>query len=427
MTRTQSKRVLMLIENHPYPQDTRVRAEAEALRDAGYAVTVISPGRKNQKWREVVDGVVAYRFPEPREGHGFVGYLWEYGYSTVAMFLLSLAVWLREGFHVIHAANPPDTLVLIGAFHKFFGKRFVYDDHDLSPELYHANFRGKGETRAYRALLLFERLSCKAADHIIATNESYRETVIQRCGVPADRITIVRNGPNFERFRAAVADPSLRKPGKVMIGYVGDMGVHDGLDYLLRSLSHLLNDLGRTDFHCLCVGGRGQMLERLRRLTEQLGLCEYVTFTGWIPERDKLRYLASADICVDPDPLNPFNDKSTMTKIAEYMALGKPIVAFDLRENRFTAQAAAFFVPGNDEVQFAGALSQLMDDKERRAVMGTFGRRRVESRLDWRHSVPHLLSAYRQLFDSSSPERVAQPAGGDDIPQNARFDKATGQ
>ena len=395
----------MLVENNPYPQDTRVRAEAEALRDAGYAVAVIGPAAKGQSWREVVNGVSVYRFPPSFEARGFWGYAWEFFYSTMAMFLLSLVVWHREGFDVVHVGNPPETLVMIAAFYKLFGKRFIFDHHDLSPELYDANSAGKGNRGVYRVLIWLEKLSCRLADHVIATNESYKEMEMARGGVPQHRITIVRNGPDLERFRSVDSIPCLRSPGKTVIAYLGLIGPHDGVDHLLRALKHLADDLHRKDFLCI-VMGRGEALDPMKALCAHLGLEDHVLFTGWMGDPGKLRYLCTADICVDPDPSNPYNDRSTMIKIAEYMAAGKPIVSFALPENRFTAGDAAIFVRANDEMEFARALAHLMDDPARRQIMGVLGRHRVEAELSWRHSVTHLLSAYRTVLPeiASSPE-----------------------
>ena len=391
-------RVLMLVENNSYPEDFRVRHEARALAEAGYQVTVISPARPGQRWRETIDGVRVYRYPAPRETSGVIGYLFEYGYSTVAMFILSLLAYLREGFDVIHAANPPDTLVLVAAAYKLLGKRFVYDHHDLVPELYCAIFPGRGKRLMHRALLMLEKLSLRYADHVIATNQSYKAMEMERGGVPEERITIVRNGPELNGRKVAEPDPGLRQKGRTIIGYLGVMGFQDGVDYLLRALHHLVHDLGRTDVFCVLIGGLGGAQPSLKRLATQLGLDDYVWFTGWVSDADLLRYIASADLCVDPDPSNPFNDRSTMSKMMEYMAQAKPIVAFDLPEHRFTAQAAAMYVRPNDELEFARALARLMDDPARREAMGLFGYRRVNTELAWRYSAQNLVGAYRQLF-----------------------------
>src|SRR5438132_10424680 len=279
-------RVLMLLENNSYPQDYRVGCEARALADAGYQVTVISPAQPGQPWRETIDGVRAYRYPAPRAASGFMGYLFEYGYSTVAIFILSLLVYLREGFDVIHAANPPDTLVFVAAGYKLLGKRFVYDHHDLAPELYFARFAGRGNRLMHLALLALEKLSLRYADLVIATNQSYRAMEMERGGVPAERITIVRNGPELKGRQVAEPDPGLRQKGRTIIGYLGVMGFQDGVDYLLRTLHHLLHDLGRTDVFCVLIGGLGGTEPSLKQLAAQLGPDDYVLFTGRVPESD---------------------------------------------------------------------------------------------------------------------------------------------
>jgi len=395
-----SRRVLMLVENNPYPQDARVRREARTLAEAGYQVTVISPARPGQPWRETIDGVRAYRYPSLPEASSVVGYLFEYGYSAVAMFVLSLLVYLREGFDVIHTANPPDTLVFIAAAYKLLGKRFVYDHHDLVPELYYARLAGRGNRLTHFGLLVLEKLSLRYADHVIATNESYRAMEMERGGVRPERITIVRNGPELNSRQVIEPDPGLRQKGKTIIGYVGVMVIQDGVDYVLRALHHLVYDMGRRDVFCVLIGGLGSAQPSLRRLATQLGLDDYVWFTGWVSDADLLRYIASADICVDPDPSNPFNDRSTMTKMLEYMAQGKPIVAFDLPEHRFTAQAAAMYARPSDELEFARAVAQLMDDPARRQAMGVFARRRIETELAWHYSARNLVEAYRRLFQA---------------------------
>jgi glycosyltransferase involved in cell wall biosynthesis len=398
---------LMLVQNNPYPQDTRVRAEAEALLGAGYAVSVISPAAPGQRWREEVNGAWVYRFPAPPEARGFWGYVWEYFYCTLFMFVLSLLALTRKPFDVIHAANPSDTLVFIAAFYKLFGTRFIFDHHDLSPELYDANCGGQGNRLVYHVLLWLEWLSCRLADHVIATNRSYRKIEMERGGVPERSITVVRNGPDLTRLDVAGLDPAPRPDGRSVIAYVGAMGPHDGLDCLLRALQHLVYDLGRTDFVCILIG-RGEAVERLKALQLELGLADYVRFTGWVPEAEKLRLLRGADLCVDPDPWNPFNDRSTMIKVAEYMALGKPLVGFNLRENRFTAQQGGWFVTPNDEREFARALAQLLEDRARREALGAFGRRRVETELAWSYSVPHLLAAYRTVLGEADKDRIPQ-------------------
>jgi glycosyltransferase involved in cell wall biosynthesis len=389
-------RVLMLLENNPYPQDGRVRREATTLAAAGHKVVVICPSNPGQPRQETVGDVHVYRYPAPPEANGFVGYLWEYVYSMAAIFVLSLFIFFREGFDVIHTHNPPDTLCFVAAFYKVFGKGFVYDHHDLAPEMYYARFGGAGNRLVYQALVLLEKLSCRLADHVIATNESYKCMEMERGRVAEERITVVRNGPDLDRFGPAQPDPDLQKNGKTIVGYVGVMGFQDGVDCLLRALQHLVRDLGRTDFYTIIIGS-GDAWVSLNRLAKDLNIDEYVWFTGRVSDADLLRYLSSAAICVDPDPYNPFTDRSTMIKMTEYMALGKPIVAFDLKEHRFTAQDAAIYARPNDELDFARKIALLMDDPVRRRVMGKAGRRRVETELAWEYSVPHLLTVYERV------------------------------
>src|SRR6202047_3199771 len=390
----------MLLENQPYPQDHRVRREATALAAAGYRVSIICPSSGGQRWRETVDNVRVYRFRATSPVNSLLGYLWEYGYSTAASFAISLLVFMGEGFDVVHAHNPPETFVFIGAFYKLFGKRFVFDHHDLSPEMYRARFPDGGSRIVYQALVLLEKLTCAAADHVIATNQSYRKVEIERDHVPESRITIVRNGVEVQRDRPIQPDASLRKKAKTIIGYVGVMGFQDGLDYLLRALHHLLHGLGRNDFYCVLMGD-GDAWAGLKVLTKQLCLQDYVWFTGQGHGEELSRYLSAADICVYPRRANAYNDRSTMIKIMEYMAFEKPIVAFDLPEHRVTAREAAVYVTPNDEHAFAVALARLMDDAVTRKSMGASGQLRIETELAWRFSVSNLLEVYRKVLPDS--------------------------
>jgi glycosyltransferase involved in cell wall biosynthesis len=402
-------RILMFLENLPFPQDVRVRREAFALSSAGYRVTVICPAAKGQPSREIIHGVRVYRYPAFAAASGLLAYLWEYAYSMAASFALSIVAFLSEGFDAIHAHNPPDTFVFIALFYKLFSKRFVYDHHDLSPEMYAARFRGGGSPVVYRALVLLEKLSCRLADHVIVTNESYKKVALGRGRVPETRITIVRNGVDLDRVMAPVEpDQSLRQRGKTIIGYVGLLGVQDGVDYLLRALDYLIHGLGRTDFYCVIVGS-GDALEKLKALAEELSLELYVRFSGPVFGEDLRRLLSAADICVDSSPANPYTDRSTMVKIMEYMSLGKPIVAFDLPEHRFTAKSAAVYATPNDERAFARALAQLMDDPNRRMALGAYGRGRIQTQLAWEYSIPNLLSVYREVLPAAEIAETVIP------------------
>jgi glycosyltransferase involved in cell wall biosynthesis len=406
MTPVHGMRVLMLLENNAFPQDRRVSAEASALTQAGHHVTVIAPALRGQPWHDDEDGITTYRYPAPVPIGGILGFVWEYACTLAASFVLSIWVFFRDGFDVVHSHNPPDLFVFIAAFYKVFGVRFVFDHHDLSPEMFYARL-GDRRPRAidrliHHVLVSVEKLSCRVADHVIATNESYAVVEAQRGRVPRDRITVVRNGPNLGVIRRVDPDPGLCSKGKTIIGYVGIMGVQDGVDYLLRALRHLIDDVGRTDFFCVLVGD-GDAWPGLKALAAELELQEFVWFTGPLANEHWLPYLCAADICVEPGPSNPYNDRCTVLKIMEYMALSKPIVAFDLPEHRFTAREAACYVQPNDERKFARALAELMDDRKRRETMGAFGRGRVESTLAWPHSIPSLLRAYTGLL----PDKAA--------------------
>jgi len=397
MKASSNNRVLMLLENQAYPQDVRVRREANALTTAGYTVSVICPAAPGQPSREVIRGVRLFRYPKPSGANGFLGYLREYAYSTGASFALSLIVFFREGFDVIHAHNPPDTFVFVAAFYKMFGKRFVFDHHDLSAEMYQARMPDGGNRMVYHALVLLEKLTCFFADHVIATNESYKRMEMERAGVPEEHITVVRNGIELDRGLPTEPERSLVEKGKIIIGYVGVMGFQDGVDYLLRALHHLIHDLGRTDFYCVLVG-TGDMWPKLLELARDLNLDQYVWFTGFVPNAKMQNCMCAADICVAPEPSNPFTDRSTMVKIIHYMSLSKPIVAFDLPEHRVTAGDAAVYVKPNDELAFAKALAELMDDPLRRQALSELGRRRFETDLAWEYSVAKLLEAYQKIL-----------------------------
>jgi glycosyltransferase involved in cell wall biosynthesis len=358
----------MLLQNAPYPHDPRVRSEAKALTTAGYQVTLICPGVEGQPWHEIFEGMRIYRFPRPSYASSLLGYLYEYGYSMLMIFIISLFVFVRHGFDVVHAHCPPDAFVFITAFYRILGKRFVYDHHDLSPELYNARFEGDGNRYVYSTLSFLERLSCRLADHVIATNQSYKKVEMK-----------------------------LRQGGKIVICYVGVMGSQDGVDYLLRALKHLVYDMGRTDLFCYLVG-RGEAVPRLKSLIEQLGISEYVLFTGWVDRMEVPGYINAADICVAPEPSNPYNDRSTSIKVMEYMQHAKPIVAFDLPEHRFSAQDAAVYANPNDEREFAQKIASLIDDPGQRQRMGQIGRKRIEKELAWSYQEQHLLGAYRDLI-----------------------------
>lgn len=398
MNEPTGRRVLMLLENNSFRLDVRPRNEARTLLEAGYQVSVICPLYKGGKLYEEFEGVHVYQFPLGSGSGSALSYIWEYGYATAMMFVLSLVVLMHRGFDVLHAHNPPDTFFPLGAFYKLLGKRFVYDHHDLAPEMYrYARFSSQSNPLLYHALKLFEQLSCRVADGVIATNESYQEIEQTRGGVPPERSFVVRNGPLLRGLPPAEPDPEVRQRAGTILGYVGRIGPQDGVDYLIRAMGHLVHDLGKTDVLCMIIGD-GETLPELKALARDLRLEPYIWFVGWIGGHSELRrLLATADICVVPDPSNPYSDRCTMIKIMEYMEMSKPIVAFDLPEHRVSAQDAALYASNNSEYEFARHIVTLMDDAALRDCMGRRGRARLETELAWDHQGKQLLRAYEQI------------------------------
>jgi glycosyltransferase involved in cell wall biosynthesis len=401
------RRVLMLVENNSYPEDIRVFHEATALAESGYLVSVICQSTPNRPWRETMGGVNVFRYPKPISGKGLITYFWEYAYSLFSMFLLSILVFLEPGFDYIHAANPPDTAVFIAAFYKLLGKRFIFDHHDLSPEVYQLKFGADKKSHAliYKTLIALERLSCRLADHIIATNQSYKTIEMDRDRVPAERITVVRNGPSLDEQETVDVIKEMRQAGKITLLYLGVIGFQDGVDYLLRALYHLKHHINKKDFICV-IAGDGDALQSLKVQTLELGLGGVIQFPGWIKSVHVAKCIKSADICLAPEPSNPLNDHSTIVKIMEYMVSSKPIVAFDLPEHRVTARDAAIYAEPNNEFDFARKIATLIDDPERCREMGRIGRERIEENLSWDHQKKYLQNLYAGITT------VAQPLNG---------------
>ena len=402
-----ARRVLILVENLPSPFDRRVWQEATTLREAGYLVSIICPtGKGYEKKYEAIDGIDIWRYALPAEAEGALGYAAEYSAALFWTFLLSWRVFFGRGFDAIHACNPPDLFFLIGNFFKLLGKKFVFDHHDANPELYEAKF-GRRDF-FWKAMCWLERMTFRFADVSIATNNSYRRIAIERGGMPAERVFVVRSGPSLERLKQVPPVPSLKCGKRYLVGYVGVMGRQEGIDLLLQAVRHLVHEQNRTDIHFGLVGG-GTSLHEMQNLARELGVAEYVTFTGRVPDAELLAMLNTADVCVNPDVANQMNDISTMNKIMEYMALGKPMVQFDLTEGRFSAQEASLYAKRNDPVDFAAKIVELLDNAEKRKAMGAYGRRRVQDELEWRYEAPKLLAAYDALWAKTAPRR-RQPA-----------------
>ena len=399
----------MIVENCSYLRDPRVGKEARALREKGYRVSVIAPEARKLPSSDVIDGIAVYGFPQFSFTNGTLGYFLEYFYATTAIAVITLYLFLTCGFDIVHIANPPDCLIPAAAVYKLFGKKLIYDQHDLGPELYVARFSSPSRVLA-RIQLFLEQLCYKLADHVIVTNESSREIAVERGEIPESKVTVVRNGPSLEHLQASEIDEELRARSRNIIAFAGITGYQDGLDYLCRSLRSLRFEIGKEAFLCIVLGD-GDALAHIKELAQELEIEDKMWFAGWVSDPEQYRrYLRTADICVAPEPSNTYNDHSTFVKIMEYMAAGRPIVAFDLPENRFSSGESALYAIPNSPQEFAIKLAELMEDEALRRSMGESGRRRIETQLAWKYSVPPLLSVYEGFSKSRNDSALSANA-----------------
>lgn len=406
------RHVLMLVENLSVPFDRRVWQEALALTGAGFQVTVICPaGSCDDTERDtMIEGVRILRFPLRPATGGPVGYLREYSLALWHTMRLAMKVRRQGPIDVVHACNPPDLLFLIALALRPGGTRFVFDHHDLVPELFLSRFPHGGRI-LYLLTRFVERLTFAAADAVISTNESYRRVAIERGGMPPDRVAVVRSAPDLSRFTAKRPDASLRGGKRHLLAYLGVMGPQDGVDHALRALALLRDEVGCDDFRCVFMGA-GDAFDEMNALSVDLGIADIVDFPGRVPDEFVERCLSTADVCLSPDPLNPLNDVSTMNKVVEYMAMGRPIVSFDLMEARVSAGDAALYATANDDLGFAKAIDSLLQDASGRRRMGELGRRRVEQELSWEVSRRALIQFYTDVIGADRREtrtRITQP------------------
>jgi len=403
------RKALIIVENQSVPPDPRVLNEARSLHANGYEVTVLCPQRKGyRQGRQELDGIHVYRHPMPAEGHTLAGYLWEYGCALFWECLYTWWIFVRHGFHVIQGCNPPDDIFVVALPFKLMGIKYIFDHHDANPELYLSKY---GRTdRLHRLLLWLEKMTYRFSDEVIVTNNSYRDVAINRGHVPPHDVFVVRNGPDRHSF-CAVPPKAAWKSGKPhMVAYVGCMNVQDGLDILIEVAAYI-KSLGRSDIHFVCVG-RGPELLKLEKMVEEKALVDTVTFTGFVPDEDLLDVLSTADVCVNPDRPSEMNNISTMIKIMEYMALGKPIVQFESKEGRFSALEASLYADPTEPVKdFANKILWLLERPEERRRMGEFGRNRIEKELAWEYSVDNLLAAYERAFSKRGASKDAAQHG----------------
>ena len=397
-------RILIIVQNLPVPFDRRVWLECQALTAAGYRVAVVCPKGKADPAHQVIDGVELYKYRPYAPGGSKVSFIAEYAYSFLATAWGALKARRSGRFAVIQACNPPDIFwPLALAFRALEGTRFVFDHHDLCPELFQSRFP-HGPKLPYRGLLALERRTHRAADHVISTNDSYREIAMTRSGKRADDVTVVRTGPDLRRLLPGEADPELRRNRRFLVAYIGVMGPQDGVDIVVRAADILINQLGRDDIAFTLIGS-GDCFDQLVALRDELGLAGHVEFTGRAPDELVMRIMSTADAGLSPDPKNPLNDVSTMNKTMEYMVFELPVVAFDLRETRVSAGDAAVYVQPNDERQYAEAIAALLDDEPKRALMGKLARQRVEQELAWSHQESAYLGVYKRVLGEAKSRK----------------------
>lgn len=402
------KRALIFIEDGSFLYDNRVKREVKTLEAAGFELSVICPRYPNEPWANDVGRTHVYRYPKPGLGGGVLGHICEYACSLLFGWILALWICWRRGFDVIQLCNPPDVLFPIAVFFKLFGQKYLFDHHDVCPELFETQY-GKRTGLLYRILAWCERQSLRWADGVMSTNESYRAIAIQRAGLRPEGVIVVRNGPDLDRFRDW---PEPAKKSPVRVGYIGNMNPQDGVDRLILAAKHLRVDLGRKDVEFVLIG-KGDSFEALKRMAVDLGLVDGVRFTGRISDDEVQRELRACDIGCQPDPMNPLNDVSTMNKVMEYMALAKPVVSFDLRETRVSCGDAALYAPGSDPTALAAEILRLADDFELRRSMGLLGRRRIEEKLAWKYSEAPLLESYRRVLGAAVPTmETSEPPKG---------------
>jgi len=389
------KRILLIVENEAVPFDRRMWNIARSLRDFGAEVLVICPvSGPDSATEEVLDGICIYRYKNTFSNGSVIGYLREYATAFVQTVLLLHKVLLRlKRIDIVHVANPPDIFWPLALYVRLLGVRFIFDEHDLSPETYLSRFNREPRGLLFNLQVWFQRLSYRFAHGIISTNESYKARAIAVAPEYAAKTFVVRNGPDTRRFQRCDPNPDLKRGRRYLAAFIGVMAVQDGVEHIIRAVDELVNRRSFTDLIVYLIG-EGDDWPRLKKLAADLHLGEYLVFTGRIPDEPALEILSTADVFLSPDPPNPLNDLSTMTKVMEYMAMGRPIVSFDLKEARHSAGDSALFVPNSDPVAFADGIMQVLGDPAGSDRMGEIGMARVEKDLSWQRQSEHLLDAY---------------------------------
>lgn len=392
---SEGRKILIVVENLPVPFDTRVWQEATTLAANEYTVSVICPkGKGYMKDEEYLQGVHIFRHDLLEEGNGVVGYIKEYFSALHEEIRLAKKIYKEIGFDVIHGCNPPDDIYIVAKKFKKYGVKYVFDHHDICPELFEAKF-GRASGILYWTQLFLEHQTYKHCTFAFVTNESYKKIAIERGKMKPDHVIVLRSGPNLERMRIMRSIESIKRGYKYMVGYLGVIGQQEGIEYLLEAAKYIKE---RENNVFWGIVGGGPHLETLKKKANDMGLDDCVEFTGRVPEQQMLEYLNTADVCVNSDKYNAMNDMSTMNKILEYMALAKPIVQFDLTEGKYSAQQASLYAKKNDAIDFARKIIELLNDPEKRRRMGQYGRDRIVSELSWEHTSKALIEGYEKFF-----------------------------
>ncbi len=392
--------VLFIVENNTIPPDIRVWREARTAVQAGYSVSIISPKNDNfLKSYELIDGVEIYRHFFFKNRGGILNQLAEYANAIFWEVLLSVRIFIKKRFYLIHAANPPDHVFLIAFFFKLFGVKFIFDHHDLAPELYISKFNGK-KNIIYKVLNGMEKLSCLTADAVISTNQSYKDHIMKKYGIKPEKIFVVRNDPEALMEQGNGRRVPCRNSQMTELIYIGSINNQDGVDLLVKAVDILVKQLGQMQIHCTVVGD-GDDLPRVKKLCAELRLNPYFNFTGYIYDRHMVeKCIEAADICLETAPYSEANGKSTFIKVMEYMAAGKPLVAFDLDETRYSAQGSALFIEQGNLRAFAEAIETLIRDPALREQLGKNGQSRIQKVLNWKTSSKELMRTYENLFEN---------------------------
>lgn len=392
------KHILFIVENQALPYDVRVWSEIQAVKELGYDVTAISPMNERAiKKYEIIDGVEIFRHPMPIEANTKAGFLFEYLNALFWELSLSVRIFLKKRFHIIHGANPPDHIFIISSFFKLFGTKYIFDHHDITPENYLAKF-GRNDL-FHKILLIMEKLTFKTANIVISTNESYKKIAINRGHKESNDVFVVRNGPDLSKVIFMDPNEKLKEKSDYLVAYLGVIGNQEGIDILLKTIHHIVYNKDIKNIRFMIIG-TGPDWNNMVRLSKEMKIEEYVTFTGFIPYRDLYEILATADVCVNPEFKNEFTDKSTMIKIMDYMVFGNPIIQFETTEGKVTAGDAALYLKNNDEIEFAEAIINLLNDPEKRKKMGGIATKRIKEKLNWDIQKVNLKKAYKYLETS---------------------------